>query len=100
MVTPPLESANRAWEPAENSPGFAPRKQQVRSIYHRRNPMPFGLLFTAQPQAPVFMLAGASGWAVNGGSGKAQEVFGSGYQTLHHSAKLSGVNRCRLRLVI
>ncbi len=65
MVTPPPESANRAWEPAENSPGFAPRKQQVRSIYHRRNPMPFGLLFTAQPQAPVFMLAGASGWAVS-----------------------------------
>jgi hypothetical protein len=25
-----------------------------------------GLLFTAQPEAPAFMLAGASGWAVNG----------------------------------
>jgi len=25
----------------------------------------FGLLFTAQPKAPAFVLAGASGWAVN-----------------------------------
>jgi hypothetical protein len=25
-----------------------------------------GLLFTAQPEAPAFMLAGASGWVVNG----------------------------------
>ncbi len=25
----------------------------------------FGLLFTAQPEAPAFVLAGASGWAVN-----------------------------------
>jgi hypothetical protein len=65
MVTPPLESANRAWESAENSPGFAPKKQQIHSIYRRPNGMPFGLLFTAQPQAPAFMLAGASGRAVN-----------------------------------
>jgi hypothetical protein len=100
MVTPPLESANRAWEPAENSPGFAPKIQQVHSQCRRRNGMPFGFLFTAQPKAPAFMLAGASGWAVNGGSGKAREVFGSGYQTLHHSGKLSGVNRYNLRLLI
>ena len=25
----------------------------------------FALLFTAQPEAPAFVLAGASGWAVN-----------------------------------
>jgi hypothetical protein len=25
-----------------------------------------GLLFTAQPKAPAFVRAGASGWAVNG----------------------------------
>ena len=43
--------------------------RQVHSVCHRRNGMPFGLLFTAQPQAPAFMLAGASGWAVNEGSG-------------------------------
>jgi hypothetical protein len=26
---------------------------------------PCGLLFTAQPEAPAFLLAAASGWAVN-----------------------------------
>ena len=35
--------------------------------------MSFGVLFTAQPEAPAFMLAGVSGWAVNEGSGKARE---------------------------
>jgi len=65
MVTLSPESANRAWEPAVNSPEIAPKKQQIHSVCHRRNGMSFGVLFTAQPQAPAFMLAGASGWAVN-----------------------------------
>ena len=65
MVTVPLESANRLRTPAENSPGFAPKKRQVHSICRRTHAISFGLLFTAQPEAPAIKLAGASGWAVN-----------------------------------
>ena len=30
----------------------------------------YGLLFTAQPEAPAFLLAGASGWAINNNESK------------------------------
>jgi hypothetical protein len=35
----------------------------IMSVVQR--PISTGLLFTAQPEAPAFVLAGASGWAVN-----------------------------------